>query len=281
MWFTSSHAAHPLDELGKRARDSSSWEDFKENFISTNLWANNFSQLHERWNSPSKEDTYNCLKRTSVTTIDEDELRESIEFGLEALVAGNPSNILSALLYFASNQVHQVLTATELWGFLQSRGFAKQQWSREQAVTELVSEINQAYLSGIQPIGIGGEVVPRPEVDSIVDFFDGHSAIAVMVSGRAGVGKTAVISQTLQRIQDRDWPMLALRVDRLEPSATPSELGSSLGLPASPVSILAGIAEGRNCLLVIDQVDAVSHASGRNPEFFDCIKRHAASGADS
>ena len=23
--------------------------------------------------------------------------------------------------------------------------------------------------------------------------------------------------------------------------------------------------------LVIDQVDAVSHASGRNPEFFDCI----------
>ena len=65
--------------------------------------------------------------------------------------------------------------------------------------------------------------------------------------------------------------MLALRVDRLDPSATPTELGSSLGLPASPVSVLAGIAEGRDCLLVIDQVDAVSHASGRNPEFFDCV----------
>ena len=38
--------------------------------------------------------------------------------------------------------------------------------------------------------------------------------------------------------------MLALRVDRLDPSATPTELGSSLGLPASPVSVLAGIAEG-------------------------------------
>ena len=65
--------------------------------------------------------------------------------------------------------------------------------------------------------------------------------------------------------------MLALRVDRLEPSPTPSELGNSLGLSASPVSVLAGIADGRDCLLVIDQVDAVSHASGRNPEFFDCI----------
>ena len=91
------------------------------------------------------------------------------------------------------------------------------------------------------------------------------------MSGRAGVGKTAVISQTLQRIQDKDWPILALRVDRLEPSPTPSELGNSLGLSASPVSVLAGIADGRDCLLVIDQVDAVSHASGRNPEFFDCI----------
>ena len=168
-------------------------------------------------------------------------------------------------------KAHQVLTATEIWEFLQSRGFAKQQWSHDQTLTDRISELNQTYLSGIQPVGIGGEVIPRAEVDLILDSFDDPSARAVMVSGRAGVGKTVVISQTLQRIQDRDWPMLALRVDRLEPSATPSELGSSLGLPASPVSVLAGIAEGRNCLLVIDQVDAVSHASGRNPEFFDCI----------
>ena len=269
--FTSSHAAHPLDELGKRAKDSSSWEDFEKNFIPTNLWTSNFSQLHDRWNSSSKEDTYNRLKRVSVTTIDEDELRESIESGLEALVAGNPSNILSALLDFASIQVHQVLTAAKIWGFLRSRGFARQQWSHEQSVADSISELNQTYLSGIQPVGIGGKVVPRAEVDLILDSFDDRSARTVMVSGRAGVGKTAVISQTLQRIQDRDWPMLALRVDRLEPSPTPSELGSSLGLPASPVSVLAAIADGRDCLLVIDQVDAVSHASGRNPEFFDCI----------
>ena len=133
----------------------------KENFISSNDWAHNFSRLHDRWNSSSKEDTYNRLKRVNVTTIDEDELRESIESGLEALVAGNPSNILSALLDFASIQVHQVLTAAEIWGFLRSRGFARQQWSHEQSVADSISELNQTYLSGIQPVGIGGEVVPR------------------------------------------------------------------------------------------------------------------------
>ena len=203
--------------------------------------------------------------------MDEDELRESTESRLESLVSGDPANVLSALLDFASQQVHQVLTATEIWGFLQSRGFGRQQWNHDQTITDWISELNQSYLSGIHPVGIGGEVVPRAEVELILDSFEDPSARTVLVSGRAGVGKTEVISQTLQRVQVRNWPMLALRVDRLEPSPTPSELGSTLGLPASPVSVLAGIADGRDCLLVIDQVDAASHASGRNPEFFDCI----------
>ena len=65
--------------------------------------------------------------------------------------------------------------------------------------------------------------------------------------------------------------MLTLRVDRLKTSPTPFQLGRSLNLPASPVSVLSAVAKGRDCLLVIDQMDAVSLASGRNPEFFDCI----------
>ena len=269
--FTSSHTAHPLDELEKRAKDSSSWEDFETNFISSKDWVNNFDDLHKRWSSPNREETYNRLKRVRVRTMDEDELRESTTTVLELLVSGEPSNALSALLDFASQQVHQVLTVTEIWEFLQSRGFAKPVWVTDPTVADLIVDFNQTYLSGIRPLGIGGEVVPRTEVDEILEELDNSSAKAVMVSGRAGVGKTAVISQTLERIQDREWPMLALRVDRLDPSTTPIELGRAMGLPASPVSVLAAIADGRDCLLVIDQVDAVSQASGRNPEFFDCI----------
>ena len=178
---------------------------------------------------------------------------------------------MSTLLEFASNHVHHNLTSKVIWDFLQLRGFTKQQWSNDKNVIDLIEELNQTYFSGTQPVGIGGEIVPRAEVDLIVNSFDETSTRALVVSGKAGVGKTAVISQTIQKMQDRDWPMLALRVDRLEPVLTPSELGSALGFPASPVSVLAALADGRDCLLIIDQVDAVSQASGRNPEFFDCI----------
>ena len=178
---------------------------------------------------------------------------------------------LSALLDFASNQHHQVIKAADIWEFLQSREFVAQEWDRDQNISALVSDLNQAYLSGIQPVGIGEDIIPRTEVDAVLAAFDVHSVRTVIASGKAGVGKTSVIFQIVERIKDRGWPMLTLRVDRLEPSPTPHQLGISIGLPASPVSVLAAIAEGRDCLLVIDQVDAVSQASGRNPEFFDCI----------
>ncbi len=96
--FTSTHAAHPLDELESRAKHSISWEDFEKNFISSDEWSNHFTILHNRWKAPSREETYNRLKRVNITTIGEDELRESTELGIEILIAGNPSNILSTLL---------------------------------------------------------------------------------------------------------------------------------------------------------------------------------------
>ena len=270
--FTSSHAAHPLDELAWRARQTGSFEEFVQNFVNSNDWADHFSQLHTLWDSPSREDSYRRLRRIRVRTVSEGDLRESVEFGLETLISGNPANALSALLDFALEQVHQTLTSTDIWDFLESRGFTKQTWAQDQTVADIIDELNQTYQSSLRPLGIGGKTVQRNEVDQILGIFDDSQAgKIVLVSGKAGVGKTSAISQTLARIEDRDWPMLALRVDRLEVSITPTQLGQSIGLPASPVSVLAALAEGRDCLLVIDQMDAVSLASGRNPEFFDCI----------
>ena len=270
--FTSSHAAHPLDELACRARQSGSFEEFVQKFVDSSDWAQHFNRLHTLWDSPSKEDSYRRLRRIHVRTISERDLRESVEFVLESLLARNPSNALSALIDFAFEQVHQRLTSTDIWQFLESRDFTRQTWAQDQDVADVIGELNLTYEASLRPLGIRGKTIPRNEVDQILEIFGGDQmGNTVLVSGKAGVGKTSVISQTLARIEDRDWPMLALRVDRLEVSVTPTQLGQSIGLPASPVSVLAALAEGRDCLLVVDQMDAVSLASGRNPEFFDCI----------
>jgi len=86
------------------------------------------------------------------------------------------------------------------------------------------------------------------------------------------MGKTGTTGQIVRRIAQTDWPVLPFRLDRLDPTQRPAEIGRQLlGREKSPVAILAGWAAGGDCLLVIEQLDAVSVVSGRRPEVFDAV----------
>ena len=85
------------------------------------------------------------------------------------------------------------------------------------------------------------------------------------------MGKSGVMYQAVDNLMGAGTPVLAFRVDRLEPTQLPDKVGEQLGLPGSPANVLAAIARGSYCVLVIDQLDALSLASGRNTESFDCI----------
>ena len=93
----------------------------------------------------------------------------------------------------------------------------------------------------------------------------------LFVVGDAGSGKSAVLHQVVGRIEAAGWPVLAVRLDRVEPFSSTMELGQRRGLDVSPVTALAAVAGERPCLLVIDQLDAVSLASGRLPTDFDAV----------
>ena len=270
--FVSAHAADGFDELANRARKAGSWQEFDKQFIASNRWSTEFSSLHNLWEASTKEDSYQRLQRVYVHTIDEDLLTKLVGSALEVLVNGNPANVSDVLFKFGLDALYQKLDSQKIWNHLTSRGVDRQTWATDRNVADKIRELNQIYLAGIKPTGIGGEVIHRDEADEILAHLDAEGVENVaLLTGPAGVGKSSAISQVLTHVENRGWPMFTLRVDRLEPCRTPTEVGSQLGLPSSPVSVLASIAGGDDCLLVIDQLDAISLASGRNPEFFDCI----------
>ena len=80
-----------------------------------------------------------------------------------------------------------------------------------------------------------------------------------------------MLLQVAEAFRKQGRPLLAFRVDRLVPTHLPDDVGKQLALPSSPANVLKSIAQGRECLLIIDQLDSVSQTSGRNPWFFDCI----------
>ena len=270
--FVSTHAAHPLDELAERSRDAASWEEFEKWFLSSNEWSKNFNDLHQRWGLASNEESYERLRRVQVTTISERELRELANAKLGILLDGDPENATDVLQQLALERIHHNLTADDIWHHLQRRGFNRQTWADQVSVTDAIDELNRTYRASLGSLSIDGDSIPRHETAQLLGYFkNGDARKAALVTGTAGVGKTSVISQVLDDAEILELPMLALRVDRLEPAGRPEDLGRHLGLPASPVKTLAAVARGQDCLLVVDQLDAVSMASGRNPQFFDCI----------
>ncbi|TPW71655.1 ATP-binding protein [Schumannella sp. 10F1B-5-1] len=109
--------------------------------------------------------------------------------------------------------------------------------------------------------------IERTEANEILAAVS-HSKITFLV-GDAGSGKSVVAQQVTRRLQAADVAVLPLRLDRIEDWSTTSSVGAALGLTESPVATLGAAAAGRECLLVIEQADAVSLVSGRAPEGFD------------
>lgn len=114
-------------------------------------------------------------------------------------------------------------------------------------------------------------VIPRTEGAELADSIRTGPKQVVMVVGTAGAGKSAALYQGVQALEAEDWAILGLRLDRLEGLASTAEVGQRLGLGMSPVAALAAVANERPSLLVIDQLDAVSLASGRMPQSFDAV----------
>ena len=118
--FVSAHAADTLQELADRAIDANSWEELERYFVSSDQWSGHFDELHSRWGSRTREDTYQRLKRIRVRTVDEDFLRDSVRSRLEVLVDGDPDNVSDVLSGLAINRIHHELDSSAVWDHLET-----------------------------------------------------------------------------------------------------------------------------------------------------------------
>jgi len=272
--FVSTQAAYQLDELSDRARRSACFEEFEQEFIKDTKNIKSFENLCDIWNTrDNKINAYESLKRINVMTISEDLLRNNVEDRLTTLVDENPANIRDVLAHFALDEVHHELIASDIWDHLKERGYHPRQWGKDPHVLSKVKAQSDRYLSRLHDEIIAGKIIPREEIKMIFDTINSQDGTRrFLISGEAGVGKSNVIYQVVEMLRGQSWPILAFRVDRLDPTQRPEDVGSQLGLPGSPANVLAAISQGCDCVLVIDQLDAISLASGRNPDFFDCIQ---------
>ncbi len=270
--FVSGNSAGQLDELSDRARRAASWEEYYEAFLNGDQWKKSFGRVQHSAPGLQEQEVYERLKRVHTRTIDESSLLTTIESRVTTLVNGSAATIIDVLAEMVSERVHHELTVHDVWKHLESRGFSRRQWDQDPHVLSAIEEVNQRYLSLLRDQAIGRSVLPRQEVQSVQGRLkESTGKTGVLLTGEAGIGKSGVMLQVVEELLDAGIPVVAFRADRLEPTQLPDRVGDQIGLPGSPANVLASVAQGRHCVLVIDQVDALSLASGRNTDLFDCI----------
>jgi NACHT domain len=254
-----------LRELADRARSAQSWDEFATEFLAARDQRARFERLQRAWKHLPEEVVYAALQRVTVHSIGETELADWINDRLRALVTGaEPVTVASVLAQLVDDSVHHELSAADVWTHLATHGVAPRDLDRDAAVVRHVADSADAYLARLRPLYIGGHELDRPEADTAARHLD--DGRRTILAGAAGAGKSVVAAQVVTMARRRHQPVLVVSADRLPDAATTTQLGAELGLPESPVTVLAAVAAGGDALLVIDQLDAVSVTSGRHPE---------------
>lgn len=257
--FVSAHDAHALHELSDRARASHDLGDFFARLGKD--WQQEFGKLRAWWGW-DEETALEALTRTDVSAVGDDELNEWNLSVVERYLDGQPAQALVSLAQVLIDNMQQHLDERRLRELLvEHYDLGPRRWA-DTTVGEQVRQATADYRSPLAAVRLR-HPIPRPEAEKIAQLLRTGETLGVLVAGAAGAGKSEVVDQVLDTLDAEGWTMLAMRADRLVETPRPDGLGAQLGLPGSPVTVLGTVAGDRPSLLVVDQLDAMSLASGR------------------
>ncbi|MEX3104024.1 hypothetical protein [Streptomyces sp. ST1015] len=268
--FVSVLPARALGELADRARRSDDLVTFETKWLTRGL-RGPFDALSSPAVYGSAATAWRLLKGLWVEWHDERELAHTNAVLAEQVLTGAPGRLAAlALGQVLLDNLGTTLDAAALLTRLAPYGLRRVVRADTVAVSDAVRTATQRWAASVERTLLR-PTIPREEaIHLATEVREGTRRLALL-TGTAGGGKSAVLHQIFTALEETATPVLAFRLDRLGPFGSTHELGQRIGLSMSPVSALGAVADGRPCVLVVDQLDAVSLASGRIPETFDAV----------
>jgi hypothetical protein len=268
--FISVIPARDLDELADRARRSNDLETFINKMLDGVKLRQDYDYLSSKVYG-SAQTAWETLQGTFARWPDEREVRDGNAALVGLLLEGADEPLLAAvgLGDLVVNNLALRLDAPTIEGLLGEYGLRRAQLVGGPPLIQTLQAAFDTWKDSVRR-ELLDPAIPRSEAGDIVDRLKGADRLLFAV-GAAGGGKSAVLYEAVRQLEAEGWVALALRLDRIEPFSAAVELGHRLGLSVSPVTGLAAVAQDRPSLLVIDQLDAVSLASGRMPSTFDAV----------
>lgn len=266
--FVSRIPCRKLQELTERARNSPNVADFVKYSLSDSL-RTTFDTLTNDDIFNSVDIAWETLRGTWFTIQDEEDLFRQNEYLAQCSLTGaNGALIASAIERILLDSLGKKLTQVELLEKLQIQGITPIGETKRKTAREQVRQVTQSWRNSVQHELLEPRI-HRVETEKLIEALDSHRIC--FVSGAAGGGKSALLEQTVDILESKGSIVFAFRLDRYEAFTSLKELDHHIGLKDPLAMSLAIASEDREAYLIIDQLDAVSLASGRMPDSFSII----------
>ncbi|PXY23466.1 hypothetical protein BAY59_27745 [Prauserella coralliicola] len=267
--FVSLIPCGPLRELAERARKSADMASFTQSWLTAKNLRTAFDELAAADIFGDPQVAWNTLRGMWFEVHGEEEVVRGNSMLAELSLEGASGHLIALTLGdILLSTLGKRLTRNELVDQLTKYGIHPLATGSRAASREQTRAVTQSWRSTVQRELLQPSI-ERPEAAQLIEAL--HINRLGLIVGTAGGGKSSTLEQAVETLEVSDAEVLAFRLDRLGSFGSTSELGRRLGLDTSPAAALALAADGRDAYLVIDQMDAVSLASGRMPESFDII----------
>lgn len=269
LYFVSSTGANALRELTERAQLSDQYCSFCDSISSSLELKKKFDNLKGKINH-SEEHIYEMLKSLHVVLISHNELLKRLEEKIEnRLIYGSceSSSAEVVRLFLAEyilGNLGRSINRDDIADFLTAKNIAPKFPVGGSALIRSVGVANEKYKELIQLDLVNGMQIVRVETQFALEAISDSKLRGAIIAAPGGFGKSCVAVQIMESLEQSGVPHLAIRIDAVQSLTTTKQFGVSLGLPDSPVAALAVLANASNCVLLIDQIDAVSWISGKN-----------------
>ncbi len=275
--FVSATGANELRELTEQAKTPTTSSDFREQL------SKQLGQKFDKYVVPlcrgDAEAALAALKTLQVRLRDHSGLVDTIERRLDSLLyrldgselrAGDVRRLIAEHIV---ENLGQTITTAQLRQFIQDQDLGLRDWKVDATVRESVEKANERYRDTTEAELINDAHIPRDAVQGIVTSLAQDNSRGALVVAPGGFGKSCILAQCLEQLSQRETPYLCLRMDSFDPCRTAKQLGDQMDLPESPAKVLAAVADKMLCVLVIDQLDAMSLVSGRNPQMWNVFEQ--------
>lgn len=279
--FVSEEPAKWLQDLSGKASIAQSVQEFEANLSEDQR--KELLALNNVWKTTSEQARL-YLRRCRFEVLADTSLYSQIRL-LAGLTFNEPVDTVFPLLRdYLEKNFNRELRTEDLRKELIESAHLTLRASLDPTLRECVIKATQRYLASYTPFRAGGETISRSQAKAVVELLvkqDGPNV--VLLTGSAGTGKSGVIRQVIQQLAELGISHLAFRVDRYLSAQSAKDLGRKLvGRSEDPVVTLASLGHQERSVLIIDQVDAVSEASGRvgpmRDVVFELIQMAQASG---